>query len=135
MYNKSIFILSFFSVLFLRLQAQTASVDSVRSDIVQDHRIKNIVEREIEFNKKNEGKIPGYRIQIHFGSERDKAKDIKSQFLSKYPGVLAFEEYEQPHFKIRVGNFSTKLEAYKFMKEISLDFPNAFIVQDDIELK
>jgi hypothetical protein len=33
-----------------------------------------------------------------------------------------------------VGDFRTKLEAYKFLKEISIEFPGSFIVQDEIEL-
>jgi hypothetical protein len=33
-----------------------------------------------------------------------------------------------------VGNFRTKLEAYKLLQEISGDFSGSFIVSDDIEL-
>ena len=126
---------SFFIGLIVGLQGQTMQTDTAKVAIFQDHRLQGLVEKELEINKKKEGKIPGYRIQIHFGSERDKAKDMKSQFLTKYSVVPAYEKYEQPHFKIRVGNFRTKLDAYKFLKEITLDFPTAFIVQDDIELK
>ena len=125
----------FIFILFaFKLQGQTSRPDTGSADIIQDHRIQSIVEKQIELNKKEEGQNPGYRIQIHFGSERDKAKEVKSQFIARYSSVPAFEKYEQPHFKIRVGNFRTKLEAYKFLKEISIDFPSAFIVHDDIEV-
>ena len=119
----------------LRLQAQTTLADTGKVSIIQDPRINELIKKEIEINKKKEGKFPGYRVQVHFGSNRDKAKEVKSQFLSKYSEVSAYEEYEQPDFKIRVGNFRTKLDAYKFLKDISLDFPASFIVQDDIEMK
>lgn len=80
------------------------------------------------------GKIKGYRVQIHFGNEKNKAKDIKSKFLTKHNEMRAYDIFESPYFKIRVGDFRTKLEAYKFMKEISESFPGAFIVSDYIEL-
>ena len=48
--------------------------------------------------------------------------------------MKAHEVYQQPFFKIRVGDFRTKLEAYKFQKEIMAQFPNSFIVKDEIEI-
>lgn len=80
------------------------------------------------------GKIRGYRVQIHFGAERSKAMQIKSRFLGKYPEVRAYDPFDAPYFKIRVGDFRTKLEAYKFLKELLGEFPGSFIVTDDIEL-
>jgi hypothetical protein len=73
-------------------------------------------------------------VQIHFGAEKAKALEIKSKFTSSYSNIPAYFDYQQPYFKIRVGNFRTKLEAYRLLQEILLDFPGAFIVQDDIEL-
>ena len=130
---KNFVILIIVTIFFtLKLQGQATASDTGRVSLKQDHRIKELIDKEIEINKKKEGKIPGYRVQIHFGSDREKAKDVRTQFINKYVDTPAYEEYEQPHFKIRVGNFKTKLEAYKYLKEISLDFPSSFIVQDDI---
>jgi hypothetical protein len=80
------------------------------------------------------GKIKGYRVQIHFGNEKNKAKEIKSKFLTKHNSMRAYDSFESPYFKVRVGDFRTKLEAYKFMKEIAGEFPGAFIVTDNIDL-
>ena len=80
------------------------------------------------------GKIKGYRVQIHFGTEKNKAKEIKSKFLAKYPDVKVYDMFEPPYFKVRAGDFRTKLEAYKFLKEIQEDFPGSFIIADEIEL-
>lgn len=103
-------------------------------NVVQDKRIKDLIDRQIKANEKNNGRIEGYRVQIHFSNERSRARDVKAKFLMKYQNVGAYEKYEQPNFKIRVGDFRTRLEAYKFLKEISVDFPGSFIVQDEIEL-
>jgi hypothetical protein len=53
--------------------------------------------------------------------------------MTQFPSVEAYEKYDQPNFNIRVGNFRTKLEAYKFLKQVQPEFPTAFIVQDEIE--
>lgn len=108
--------------------------DSGGVEIIQDARIQSVLNKYVEVNTKKNGKIAGYRVQIHFGSDRAKAKEIKSKFLLKHNDVPAYDPYEQPNFKVRVGDFRTKLEAYKFMKEIMDEFPGCFIVQDDIEL-
>lgn len=76
----------------------------------------------------------GYRIQIYSDNKKQAARDEKAKFLSSFSGVKAHEIYQQPYFKIRVGDFKTKLEAYKFQREIYLQFPNSFIVKDEIDI-
>ncbi|MES2592549.1 MAG: SPOR domain-containing protein [Bacteroidota bacterium] len=112
-------------------QAQNSIADSAKVDVVQDTKVKELVEKHIEINSK--APIKGYRVKIHFGTDKNKAKEIKGNFLARYPEVPAYEKYDQPNFNIRVGDFRTKLEAYKFLKEIQPEFPSAFLVQDEIE--
>ncbi len=111
-----------------------AQQDSGRVEVVQEGRIPAVLNKYHDIHGKKNGKIPGYRVQIHFGGDRAKAKEIKSKFLVRHPDVPAYDPYEQPNFKVRVGDFRTRLEAYKFMKEIMGEFPASFIVQDEIEL-
>lgn len=98
----------------------------------QDGRIQNTIDKKIEVNKKQ--KIKGYRVKIHFGTDKTKAKEIKSKFIAKYRDIPAYDDYQQPNFTVTVGDFRTKLEAYKFWKEISSEFSGSFIVQQEIEL-
>lgn len=112
-------------------QAQSSITDSAKVEIVLDAKVKELVEKHIEINSK--APIKGYRVKIHFGTDKNKAKEIKGNFLARFPDVPAYEKYDQPNFNIRVGDFRTKLEAYKFLKEIQPEFPSAFLVQDEIE--
>jgi hypothetical protein len=76
-------------------------------------------------------------VEIFFSSElnaRQKAQNIKNEFLSSYSGYSAYISYISPDFKVRVGDFRTKNEALKLMKEIQGQFPKAFVVPDVIEL-
>lgn len=125
-----LFVLSSFETL-----AQTAKVDTGKVEYIQDSRIGDLMNKKSMINEKKDGKVKGYRVQIHFGSDREKAKEIKVKFMQKFSSSTAYEKYEQPNFKIRVGDFRTRTEAFKFLKEISPDFPSSFIVQDEVELK
>ncbi|MEY3342636.1 MAG: hypothetical protein RL090_320 [Bacteroidota bacterium] len=83
---------------------------------------------------KTKNSMPGYRIQIFFGDKRDDANLVKSDFLKVYPNVGAYLVYQQPNFKIRVGDFKTRLLATEFLNEIQGKFPMAFLVQDNVKL-
>lgn len=111
---------------------QVAVKDTGTIELVQDYTIKQLLAKHIDINSKTA--IKGYRIKIHFGSDKTKSKEVKAKFIARFPNVSAYEKYDQPNFNIRVGDFRTKLEAYKFLKEVQADFPSAFIVQDEIEL-
>ncbi|MEK6614693.1 MAG: SPOR domain-containing protein [Bacteroidota bacterium] len=127
--------LIFFSI-FAKAQSSGDSLKqfTVDSNIIQDKRVNELVLKHILINESKKGKMKGYRVQIHFGTEKAKAIDVKSKFMTQYNNVPSYLDYHQPYFKIRVGDFRTKSEAYKLLQEISGDFTGAFIVSDDIEL-
>ena len=97
----------------------------------------SLVNRLVEKHKKinaDHSFMPGYRIQLYFGSDRSHATDLKTDFIGSYPKTNAYVVYRQPNFKLRVGDFKTRLEALKFLKEIQGEYNTAFIVQDDVKL-
>jgi hypothetical protein len=102
-------------------------------EISSDSKVSILFERYLEENKKNQT-IDGFRVQIHFGNDREKAKEIKTKFLKLYPQIEAYESYQQPNFRIRTGDFRTRYEALKFQKTISENFPSSYIVSDNIKL-
>ena len=112
--------------------AQKSGIDTGKVELILDNNIQVLLSKHIEINSK--APIKGYRVKIHFGSDKNKAREIKGNFIAKFPDVPAYEKYDQPNFNIRVGDFRTKLEAYKFLKEVQVEFPSAFLVQDEIEL-
>ena len=129
---KTISLLSLIFAFNIFMMAQNAVIDTGKVQLVQEYKVKELLEKHIEINSK--AAIKGYRIKIHFGSDKNKAKDIKAKFISKFPDIAAYEKYDQPNFNIRVGDFRSKLDAYKALKEIQLEFPSSFLVQDEIEM-
>lgn len=124
------FFICFFSC-FLCLSCFSQNFGKFTLDM--DAKTKILFERYLAENEKNKT-IDGYRIQVHFGNDREKAKEVKTKFLKQFPNVEAYESYQQPNFRIRVGDFRTRYEAIKFQKQISLQFPSSFVVNDNIKL-
>ena len=102
----------------------TISADSRLDSLIQIHK------------RTNEEKqtMPGYRVQLFFGTDRKKANDIRSGFLQKHSEVSAYVIYQQPNYKVRAGDFRTRLEANRLLQKITLEFPSAFLVKDEIAL-
>lgn len=121
---------------FASAQGQSDSLRLLANDsnIIQDKRVNELVLKHVLINEARKETMKGYRVQIHFGPEKAKALDVKTKFSTQYQNVPAYLDYQQPYFKIRVGDFRTKLEAYKLLQDITYDFPGAFIVADDIAL-
>ena len=99
--------------------------------INQDPRIWSLVEKHLIINDIQKG-MPGYRVQIYFGSDKKAALEAKADFIEKHPGYEGYVIYEVPYFKVRAGDFRTHLEAEKLEKELVLEYPGTFIVKDMI---
>ncbi len=87
--------------------------------------------------QKNEmtDEIKGFRIQIISDSDRSKVYQQKAkvyQYFSKYKSYL---KYVQPYYKLRIGDFKTRLEARAYLEKVIKVFPSAFIVFDDIKVR
>ena len=110
----------------------TYNADSTIS-ITKDQRYDELVAKQKRQNAATQT-MPGYRIQIYFGAVRQKASEVKLEFASRFPGVPAYLTYQQPNFKVRVGDYRSRFEAQKFLKEIDGQFPSTFIVPEDVKL-
>jgi len=128
------FFLSSLFVLFIcgNSKAQENKNDSSKTitPIIQDSRISKL-----DAAYKSTYKLDGYRIQIFSGNKRQAAKEARHRFTRVYSKTKAHEVYEQPYFKVRIGDFKTKLEALKFKNDLNKYFPNCFIVKDKIDFK
>lgn len=81
----------------------------------------------------NPPELSGFRVQIFFGS-KDEALKKRTEFLKKYPEVPAYISFLAPNFRVRVGDFRLKLDSEHFKADIEKQFPNCYIVKDNIQL-
>jgi hypothetical protein len=116
---------------FVLMLIKTASAQYVQ--VLGNPELDTLVQRNIESNQITNG-IQGYRVQIFFGSDRKAANDARTQFLQLYPNTEAYLLYQQPNFKVRVGDFRTQQEAQALFKELLRHFERVFLVPDKINL-
>ena len=67
------------------------------------------------------------------GADRKQALAIKAQMLNMYPGLPIYMDYEQPYFKIRVGDYRNRFEALKTFHDLQAKFKGVSIVPDKIK--
>ena len=128
---KKILTIFFFSMLWSFALAQ----GTVRYDIEPE--ILRIQEDYIS-NWRKVGEINGYRIQIAAYSgvnSKSQAEYAKNSFNNLFPYTKAYLIYNEPYFKVRVGNYFTRLQAYKDLETIKLTYPSAYIVPDKISYR
>ena len=89
------------------------------------------IDKLLEF-KKDLSTVNAFTIQIYSGSSgsaRSEAQKTKAQVTTLFPDWSNSIEYEQPNYKIRVGNFRTRLEADRALIDVKKSYANAFILQ------
>lgn len=80
----------------------------------------------------------GYRILIfsESGNYSQRASlEAQTEFDLNFPLFPSYLSYEEPYFKIKVGNYRCRLSAYRDLRSLQLSYPNAYIVVDAIEIK
>ena len=117
-------IISFFFSVGVFAQVDFAKDDSLARELVKKHIAINSVKQS----------TPGYRVQLFFGGQREKAYEMRTEYLRLFPGSTAYVVYHQPNFKLRVGDCRTRLEALKLLQDVKGYFGTAFIVKNDVRL-
>jgi hypothetical protein len=103
-------------------------------EVVKDARIDTFAARRIELNKtaNPDGTINGFRLQIFTGSDRKAAYDAQAKFLEQFPDTRTYVIYSAPNFKVRVGDYRTRLDAEKMQDQLKALFDAMFIIPEKI---
>lgn len=83
----------------------------------------------------NVNNVSGFRIQILAltgTNARVRTLKIKEEFGKLFSGISCHVSYIEPNFRIRVGDFRTRLDALYFLEAIQLKYPGAFIVKEQV---
>lgn len=76
----------------------------------------------------------GYRIQIFSGSDRKGAYTAQAKFQNKFPETHTYLSYRDPNFKVKIGDFRSRLEAERMVQELRPAFTGLFITSEKINL-
>ncbi|MFA8299022.1 MAG: SPOR domain-containing protein [Hyphomicrobiales bacterium] len=103
-------------------------------NVIADDKIEKLINLDITMNKKYK-RIPGYRIQIFFDSgnnSKSRAMNVANKFKGSHPKTPCYIDFAEPNFRVRVGDYRTKLDAEYFLRKIQYEYPNAWITSDKI---
>ncbi|BDD07924.1 hypothetical protein FUAX_03560 [Fulvitalea axinellae] len=75
-----------------------------------------------------------YSIQAYSGTSREKARSIRATILRQFPGLMPKIEWRQPVYRVKVGQYYNRLEAYSTFRELKRSFPTTLIVPDKVIL-
>jgi hypothetical protein len=131
---RAFYFLIFYFFIYFSSVAQIKTDSNSAIIVMKDARLDELIQKQKEINIQKQS-IPGYRVQIYFGGDRQKATDLKQEFIQKHPDMSAYLTYQQPNFKVRVGDFRTRLEATKFLRQLGDEYTFSFIVPDEISIK
>lgn len=137
MKSKSILAVIIFGLMFLwfqKISAQTTEQGTLT--ILASPGIDSLVRLHTAYNEAFPI-ISGFRIQIFYESGNqalDDCEKVQEEFSSKYDNIKAYIIFAAPYYRVRVGDFRTRLEAEKFLQRISRKYPNAWVIKDEINL-
>jgi hypothetical protein len=79
--------------------------------------------------------VDGYTIQIYSGQNREEAMNTKKKMTTDLPELTANLQYQQPKFRVTVGKYYSKLEAYQDLSKLRTAFPAAILVPEKIAIR
>jgi hypothetical protein len=122
-------------ICFQQLSAQERGKVTVTKDPLID----SLIARRLQLNRAgvsgNSVTLSGFRVQIFSGLDRALVYSEQVKFKTRYPGIGSYISYTQPNYKLRVGDFRTRLEAEKLMNELKKYYNSMFIFSEMIILK
>lgn len=123
-------------VVFLLLIKQTlyAQQPIERPYVIKDASISRLLDAHKQLNQRHRG-MAGFRVQIYTDSgNRSKIRTemAKTEFDARNLGVRSYISYDEPYFKLRVGDFRTRLDAQRFLNRIASTYRSAIIVVDRV---
>ncbi|HET9487502.1 MAG TPA: SPOR domain-containing protein [Chryseosolibacter sp.] len=123
-------------------------IDSVRTTSPERTRSNQYVEAKYAVNDRvdpvldsiyrenlKKGSTDGYTIQVYSGVNREDALNVRKKMTQSLPDLESEVQYRQPNFRVRSGQYFTRLEAQQDYLAIKRYFPNAIVIPDRIPIQ
>ena len=76
----------------------------------------------------------GFRVLVYTGNSSEEVKKVKLKLRTLLDDEPVYDEFKQPTFRVKAGDFYNRLEAYYMLSKLQKDFPNAIVVPDQINI-
>ncbi len=95
-------------------------------------RMVSLGERNVDKKSGKRVKVRGFRVQIFSGPNRNDAYATQSRFQNAYTGISSYVTYDEPNYRVKVGDFRSRSEANNFMRALRAQYSNVFVFTEDI---
>src|SRR5690606_39390579 len=95
-------------------------------------RIFSFVSKVVEKKSGKRVKVRGFRVQVFSGRNRSDAYAVQARFQRSYKDIGAYVTYEEPNYRVKVGDFRSRSEATNFMRELRSQYTNVFVFTEDV---
>ena len=125
-----------------------APIDSPKSEVIQNEQVSGTFTATKTVNEKVNfvldsiarfnlirRSVDGYTIQIYSGQKREDAMNVKKKISEENPELTATLQYQQPKFRVTVGKYYTRLEAYQDLSRVRNGFPSAILIPEKIAIR
>ncbi|WP_421872775.1 SPOR domain-containing protein [Marinoscillum sp.] len=127
----------------LRPEIRSAKVDTVALDsskvMARNEKIAGHIKMELDsvnqiIIEQNRARryVDGFTIQVYTGTDRDKANEAVRIVREINPELDPTMRYVQPSYKVKVGQYISKLEAHAIYESLREEFPLALLIPERI---
>lgn len=78
---------------------------------------------------------PGYRILAYTGASRDEAMRIRTAVIRRDPLEKDYLQYEQPTFRLKIGDYLTRLEAEQALARWRDVIPQGLLIAEPVNVR
>lgn len=86
----------------------------------------------VDRTKMKRVKTRGFRVQIFSGPSRSEAYAEQGRFRNLYKEYDAYVNYDEPNYRVKVGDFTSRSEANNLMRILRSQFENVFVFTEDV---
>ena len=114
------------------LSAQQSVVQdcSFEKTIIIQKKLDSLAVKNFEANR-----IQGFRILLYSGNDREGAGHAKELAYQLFPKADVYTNYQAPTFKVRFGDFYSRIDAWQHLLKLQGQFPNAVITSEIVIIK
>lgn len=78
---------------------------------------------------------PGFRVQVYVGNQREEADAAKLLIYQNFPELSPYLSYNQPTYKLKVGDFMRRMDAERYYASIRRLIASAQLQPDKVDVR
>jgi len=127
-----------FCLLLLTIGTHVKAQTRGRLEVIKDPRIDSLIAHRHRVGKGRAAasgsgiSAYGYRVQFYSGVSRKEAFNAQNKVQQMHPELRTYINYKEPNFKVKAGDFRSRLEAAKLVQELKGIFTTLFIISERI---